>query len=141
MLPQVRAAVGDRAAILLDGGIRRGSDIVTALCLGARFVFIGRAALYGLAAGGQAGVSRAVELLQEEIGLVLGQIGCTAIDQPGPEWLFHRSSACARARTGRPGRARRSPPKRGPDCLRRPRRARRRPSGHVRGRTRRGPRA
>ncbi|WP_336487917.1 alpha-hydroxy acid oxidase [Methylobacterium nigriterrae] len=88
VLPQVRAAVGDRAAILLDGGIRRGSDIVTALCLGARFVFIGRAALYGLAAGGQAGVSRAVELLQEEIDLVLGQIGCTAIDQLGPEWLW-----------------------------------------------------
>jgi L-lactate dehydrogenase (cytochrome)/(S)-mandelate dehydrogenase len=88
VLPLVKAAVGGRIEIMLDGGIRRGSDIVTALCLGARFVFIGRAALYGLAAGGQAGASRVIALLREEIDVTLGQVGCTAVDQLDPDFLF-----------------------------------------------------
>ncbi len=88
VLPFVKAAVGNRAAVMLDGGIRRGSDIVTALCLGASFVFIGRAALYGLATAGTAGVARAIAILQNEIDVVLGQIGCTRIDQLDPHCLW-----------------------------------------------------
>ncbi len=60
MQPEVLASVGDRIEVLLDGGIRRGSDIVKALCLGARAVLVGRAYAYGLGAGGGEGVARAI---------------------------------------------------------------------------------
>jgi L-lactate dehydrogenase (cytochrome)/(S)-mandelate dehydrogenase len=103
VLPLVKAAVAGRVEVMLDGGIRRGSDIVTALCLGARFVFIGRAALYGLAAGGQAGVARAIELLRNEIDVTLGQIGCTAIDQLDSECMFQADGPGPSA--GAPARA------------------------------------
>jgi (S)-mandelate dehydrogenase len=84
VLPVIRAAVGDRLTLMLDGGVRRGADIVIALCHGARFVFVGRATLYGVAAGGIAGARKAISILREEIDLVMGQIGCTqvgALDQ------------------------------------------------------------
>ena len=77
--PAVRDAVGDRLVSMLDGGVRRGADVLKALALGARFVFVGRAALYGVAAGGLAGVARALEILREEIDLVMAQIGCPRI--------------------------------------------------------------
>ena len=64
VLPEVVQAVNGQTEILLDGGIRRGSDIVKALCMGARAVLIGRAYAYGLGAGGDAGVARAIEILQ-----------------------------------------------------------------------------
>ncbi|MGW4248496.1 alpha-hydroxy acid oxidase [Nocardia sp. NPDC004722] len=67
MLPGIRAAVGPELPILLDSGIRTGSDVYTALALGADAVIIGRAAIYGLAAAGQAGVDRVLELLTEEL--------------------------------------------------------------------------
>jgi L-lactate dehydrogenase (cytochrome) len=66
-LPEVVAAVNGRAEILMDGGVRRGSDVVKALCLGARAVLIGRAYAYGLAAAGQAGVARALESLRADV--------------------------------------------------------------------------
>ena len=65
VLPEVVQAVGGQTEILLDGGIRRGSDIVKALCMGARAVLIGRAYAYGLGAGGQAGVARALAILKD----------------------------------------------------------------------------
>lgn len=83
-LPEVVEAVGGRAEVLLDGGIRRGSDIVKALCLGARAVLIGRAYAYGLGAGGAAGVARAVEILRSDIVRTLRLLGCldvTALDR------------------------------------------------------------
>src|SRR4029079_17544218 len=64
VLPEVVAAVGDRIEVLLDGGIRRGSDVVKARCLGARAVLIGRAYAYGLGAAGEAGVARAIDILR-----------------------------------------------------------------------------
>src|SRR6185295_13986411 len=67
ILPEVVAAVGGRTEVLMDGGIRRGSDIVKALCLGARAVLIGRAYAYGLAAAGGPGVTRAVEILKTDL--------------------------------------------------------------------------
>ena len=66
MLPEVVSAVGDRIEVLMDGGIRRGSDIVKAICLGARAVLIGRAYSYGLAAAGEEGVTRAIEILRTD---------------------------------------------------------------------------
>ena len=72
-------AVNDQAEILLDGGIRRGSDIVKAICYGARAVLIGRACAYGLAAGGQAGVTRALEILHADVERTLKLLGCLSI--------------------------------------------------------------
>ncbi|MCO5091845.1 alpha-hydroxy acid oxidase [Bosea sp. (in: a-proteobacteria)] len=88
VLPGFVDRVGDRLTLMIDGGIRRGADIVTALCLGARFCFVGRAPLYGLAAGGRPGVDRALALLQREIDLILRQIGCGTIAELSPDHLW-----------------------------------------------------
>jgi len=87
VLPAIKAAVGDRMTVMLDSGVRRGADILIALCLGAQFVFMGRPTLYGAAAGGLPGVKKAVEILRGEIDLVMGQIGCPSLDQLGPDFL------------------------------------------------------
>ena len=79
-LPEVVEAVGDRAEVLLDGGIRRGGDVLKALALGARATLVGRAPLYGLAAGGEDGVRRVLELLRGEVTLGLALLGCAAPD-------------------------------------------------------------
>ena len=79
VLPEVVEAVKGRIEILLDGGIRRGSDIVKALALGARAVLIGRAYAYGLGAAGGAGVSRAIEILQTDIIRTLKLLGCASV--------------------------------------------------------------
>ena len=75
-LPEVVAAVNGRIEVLMDGGIRRGGDVVKALCLGARAVLIGRAYAYGLAAAGEAGVARAIEILRTDIVRTLKLLGC-----------------------------------------------------------------
>ena len=77
-LPEIVAAVGDRTQVLLDGGIRRGSDIAKALCLGARAVLAGRAYAYGLGAAGGAGVSRAIEILRSDLVRTLKLLGCSS---------------------------------------------------------------
>ena len=79
-LPEVLDAVQGRAEVLLDSGIRRGSDIVKALCMGARAVLIGRAFAYGLAAAGEAGVTRAVEILREDMERTLRLLGCNSVE-------------------------------------------------------------
>jgi isopentenyl diphosphate isomerase/L-lactate dehydrogenase-like FMN-dependent dehydrogenase len=79
MLPEVLADVDDRIEVLLDGGIRRGSDIVKALCLGARAVLVGRAYAYGLGAAGEAGVVRAIEILRADLIRTLKLLGCASI--------------------------------------------------------------
>ena len=79
VLPEVVAAVGDRIEVLLDGGIRRGSDIVRALCLGARAVMAGRAYAYGLGAAGGAGVSRAIDILRSDLMRTLKLLGCASV--------------------------------------------------------------
>jgi len=78
-LPEVVAAVNGRAEILMDGGVRRGSDVVKALCLGARAVLIGRAYAYGLAAAGQAGVARALEILRADVDRTMRLLGCSSV--------------------------------------------------------------
>jgi (S)-mandelate dehydrogenase len=87
MLLQITQAVGSRLSVMFDSGVRRGSDIVIARCLGARYVFVGRATLYGAAAGGASGVRRAIDILRDEIDRVLAQIGCPSVDELGPQWL------------------------------------------------------
>jgi (S)-mandelate dehydrogenase len=87
VLSAIAAAVGDRLTINVDSGFRRGSDIVKAMALGARAVMVSRAPLYGLAAGGEAGVARALYLLREEAHRVLGQIGCNSFAELGPDVL------------------------------------------------------
>ena len=77
-LPEVVAAANGRVEVLLDGGIRRGTDVVKALCLGARAVLIGRAYAYGLGAGGGAGVTRAIEILRTDITRTLKLLGCAS---------------------------------------------------------------
>jgi len=80
-LPEIVAAVGGQTEVLMDGGIRRGSDVVKALCLGAKAVLIGRAYAYGLAAGGEAGVRRALEILREDLERTMRLLGCADVKE------------------------------------------------------------
>jgi isopentenyl diphosphate isomerase/L-lactate dehydrogenase-like FMN-dependent dehydrogenase len=75
-LPEVAEAVGGRCEIIVDGGVRRGGDVLVALALGATAVQIGRPALWGLAAGGEEGARRVLELLREELDVGLALLGC-----------------------------------------------------------------
>lgn len=86
-LPEIVAAVGNRLAIMVDSGFRRGSDIVKALALGADMVFVGRPVLYGAAAGGEAGIARALEILKTEVDRVMALVGCPTVDQLNREYL------------------------------------------------------
>ncbi len=85
LLPDVVAAVGDRAEVYVDGGILSGADVVAALALGARTAFVGRAYLYGLMAGGERGVQRVVELLTAEVRHTMQLLGVTSVAHLGPE--------------------------------------------------------
>jgi isopentenyl diphosphate isomerase/L-lactate dehydrogenase-like FMN-dependent dehydrogenase len=78
-LPEVVAAVKGQAEVLMDGGVRRGSDIVKAICLGARAVLVGRAYAYGLAAAGPEGVGRALQILRADVERTLRLLGCASI--------------------------------------------------------------
>lgn len=87
VLPEVVDALGGSAEVYLDGGVRRGSDVVKALALGARACMVGRPWMFGLGAGGQAGVTRALQLLSSEIDRVQALIGNTDITKLTPEVL------------------------------------------------------
>jgi isopentenyl diphosphate isomerase/L-lactate dehydrogenase-like FMN-dependent dehydrogenase len=87
-LPAIADAVGDQLEIVLDGGIRRGSDVVKALALGARAVMIGRAYLWGLAANGQAGVENVLDIIRNGIDANLLGLGCSTIDDLSPADLI-----------------------------------------------------
>jgi L-lactate dehydrogenase (cytochrome) len=78
-LPEIVNAVSGRVEVLMDGGIRRGADIIKAICLGARAVLCGRAYAYGLAAAGEAGVARALEILRTDMERTLRLLGCPSI--------------------------------------------------------------
>jgi len=79
VLPEVVAAVGHQTEVLLDGGIRSGGDVVKAVCLGAKAVLIGRAYAYGLGAAGEAGVTRAIEILRTDVVRTMKLLGCGSI--------------------------------------------------------------
>jgi isopentenyl diphosphate isomerase/L-lactate dehydrogenase-like FMN-dependent dehydrogenase len=80
-LPEVVEAVQGRIEVLMDGGIRRGTDVVKALCLGAKAVLCGRAYAYGLAAAGEAGVDRAIEILRTDVERTLRLLGCDSVSK------------------------------------------------------------
>ena len=90
-LPEVVEAVGERAEVYLDGGVRRGTDVAKALALGARSVLVGRPALWGLAAGGEASARHVLELFQAEIELALLLLGCPTPADVGPQHVGLRA--------------------------------------------------
>jgi L-lactate dehydrogenase (cytochrome) len=92
-LPYVVDAAGGTVPVMLDSGVRRGTDVVKALALGAKCVFVGRPFAYAATIGGQAGVKRAITLLAEEISRDMGMLGVTSIDALGPSCLVRASEA------------------------------------------------
>ncbi|BDX32099.1 alpha-hydroxy-acid oxidizing enzyme [Mycobacterium antarcticum] len=84
LLPEVVAEVGDDVEIILDTGIMSGADVVAAVAMGARFTLIGRAYLYGLMAGGEAGVNRAIEILTDQVERTMRLLGVTRLEELGP---------------------------------------------------------
>ncbi|XP_040075698.1 hydroxyacid oxidase 1-like [Ixodes scapularis] len=91
VLPDIVRAVRGRVEVYLDGGVRRGTDVVKALALGAKAVFIGRPALWGLAYNGKAGVRQTLEILREELDRALALMGCSSVDQLRPEMVVHQN--------------------------------------------------
>ncbi len=89
-LPEVVEAVAGRIPVLIDGGIRRGTDVATALAIGAEAVLVGRPALWGLAWGGEAGARRAIEMLTEELRLALALLGAPSPADLGPDHVQRR---------------------------------------------------
>ena len=103
-LPAIAAAAGSRLEVLLDGGVRRGSDLVKARALGARACLVGRPWLYGLAADGERGVATALEILAAELDRTLALLGVPRLRDVGPEVLFDPAEAGLPPRTdGSPG--------------------------------------
>jgi L-lactate dehydrogenase (cytochrome)/(S)-mandelate dehydrogenase len=88
VFPAIRDAVGDKMTLMLDSGVRRGADVATALCLGAKYVFLGRMTLYAVAAGGESLASRALDIIRNELDLVMGQMGAPNIASLGPDFLM-----------------------------------------------------
>jgi isopentenyl diphosphate isomerase/L-lactate dehydrogenase-like FMN-dependent dehydrogenase len=86
-LPEIVAAVNGRTEVLMDGGIRRGADIVKAICLGACAVLIGRAYAYGMAAAGYPGIMRALEILRADVERTLRLLGCPSISALNPSYI------------------------------------------------------
>ena len=87
-LPEIVEAVGDRATVILDSGVRRGSDIAKALALGAKAVLVGRATLYGTAVGGEAGALHALNVLRNELDKTMAYTACNTVDEIGPDILY-----------------------------------------------------
>ena len=96
------AAVDGQVDVILDGGVRRGTDVVKALALGARAVSVGRPYVWGLAADGRAGVARVLEILRAEIDRTLALIGCASVSDVGPEHLFQPGDHVRPARSAGP---------------------------------------
>ena len=87
-LPEIAEAVGGKATVLLDSGVRRGSDIAKALALGAKAVLVGRATLYGTSVGGEAGAAKAITVLRKELDNTMVYCGCKTVDEITPDILF-----------------------------------------------------
>jgi isopentenyl diphosphate isomerase/L-lactate dehydrogenase-like FMN-dependent dehydrogenase len=88
VLPEIAEAVGDRITLILDSGVRRGSDIVKALALGAKAVLTGRATLYGTAVGGEAGALKAINILKNEADKTMAYTGCRSVDEITTDIFF-----------------------------------------------------
>jgi L-lactate dehydrogenase (cytochrome) len=104
-LPEIVDAAGGRVDVLLDGGIRRGSDVVKAVALGAKAVLVGRAYAYGLGAAGEAGVARAIEILRTDIVRTMKLLGCASVSALDPSYVdvpvgWHRHALTAPGSAG-----------------------------------------
>jgi isopentenyl diphosphate isomerase/L-lactate dehydrogenase-like FMN-dependent dehydrogenase len=95
ILGRIADDVGDRTQLLVDSGFIRGSDIAKGLALGAKAVMIGRAPLWGVAAGGQAGAARALNILSSELDRVMAYLGCNSLSELGEECLAMRGAGLA----------------------------------------------
>ncbi|MGU7771657.1 alpha-hydroxy acid oxidase [Burkholderia sp. MR1-5-21] len=96
ILPQIVDLVGHKLTVLADSGIRRGSDVVKLLALGAQAVLVGRAFLFGTVAGGAQGAADAMHMLKDEIERTMGYLGCRSIDEIGPDLLLSSFSNTVR---------------------------------------------
>jgi isopentenyl diphosphate isomerase/L-lactate dehydrogenase-like FMN-dependent dehydrogenase len=105
VLPEIVAAVGDRIEVMLDGGVRRGGDIVKALCLGARAVLIGRAYAYGLGAAGGPGVARAIDILRTDLVRTMKLLGCPSVAELDRSYVDAPAEWFARVPSTRPAEA------------------------------------
>jgi heme/flavin dehydrogenase (mycofactocin system) len=136
LLPGIAEAVGDQVEVLMDGGIRRGSDVAKALALGARAVMIGRAYLWGLAANGQAGVENVLDVLRGGLDSAVLGLGHASIDELGPADLHIPAGFRRELGTGGAARGESAKPARKPAARRSPSRGRKqaaepRPEGAV----------
>ncbi|MCC7484633.1 MAG: alpha-hydroxy-acid oxidizing protein [Burkholderiales bacterium] len=102
VLPEIVDAVGKKTTVFVDSGFRRGSDVVKALALGAHAVMIGRATLYGVAAAGEAGAARALEIFHEEIRRNIALLGVNTVGELGPQYLKFVDPALRPAALARP---------------------------------------
>ena len=102
-LPEVVDAVGKRVTVLVDSGFRRGTDVAKALAMGAQAVMIGRSTLYGVAAGGEEGARRAIDLFRGEIDRVIALLGCTSVAELSAEHLHAPDLPVRAAEPVRPG--------------------------------------
>jgi len=100
VLPEVVAAVNGQIEVIMDGGIRRGSDIIKALCLGARAVLVGRAFAWGLGAAGGPGVTRAIEILRADLVRTMRLLGCASVADLNPSYLDRPADWIAPSRHG-----------------------------------------
>jgi isopentenyl diphosphate isomerase/L-lactate dehydrogenase-like FMN-dependent dehydrogenase len=89
-LRDIAPVAGPHVDVLVDGGIRRGSDVIVALCLGARAALLGRAWVYGLAAGGEGGVTKVLEIIRNDLIRTMQLLGVRSVDELGPEFLDDR---------------------------------------------------
>ena len=105
VLPSIVAALDGRAAVLVDGGIERGSDIAKALALGAKAVLVGRATLYGTAVAGQAGAEHVLSILERELLYTMAMLGCPRIADLGPGILHDPAAKPARSPPASPRRS------------------------------------
>ena len=100
VLPDIAEAVGERLTVILDSGVRRGSDIAKALALGAKAVLTGRATLYGTAVGGEAGAFKAINLIRNELDKTMAYTGCRSVDEVTTRHLLRRPPGQPAARHG-----------------------------------------
>ncbi|XP_023930511.1 hydroxyacid oxidase 1-like [Lingula anatina] len=91
VLPEVVRAVNGQCEVYLDGGVRTGTDVLKALALGAKAVFIGRPALYGLAYDGEAGVKTILQILRDELSLAMALAGCASLSDINSSLVVHQS--------------------------------------------------